>query len=683
MPLESPVLDDRRFQDIVDELRKRIPEYCPEWTDINLSDPGITLIELFAWMTETMLYRLNRVPLLHYIKFMDLFGITLKPPQAAVAPITFWFSAPQPADTKIEAGTQVSTTQTENTPPIVFSTKEDFIVHAPDLDILLSGAPDAQKRNQYRDLSKRKSIQTGDENIFSNRPSVGDAFYLGFKNDLSNHTLRIGFAMNELESSGVKEEKPPLIWEVSTDDETVWSPCEIDPLHNTIGGFNRSGYIQLYLPSMGEIALSGNSRFWLRAKITDAQRTDPESHYGTSPHLRYITGCHAVGGTIEAEHAQIIREEPLGSSTGLPGQRFALQAAPIVMPLKAQERLRVQIEGEKDQYWEKVDSFAGKTIDDHCYTLDGITGELRLGPAIRLQNGAILALGQIPPKGAILVFERYRSGGGIKGNVEPGTLNTLKTAIPYVSRVANRQKAIGGLDAQSIEEAMLEMPKRLRSRERAVTADDFEFLVENQFRGAVSRAICLPSVSPEDANEAQNNEPNRIDIRIIPWINTPESYLALDTLTASSDLHKLVRAFLDERKLITTRLYVDNPKFFWVTVEVKVKVTPGSETISLRDNILRRLYRFLNPLTGGMDGSGWPSGRNLRLWEIYQYLQSETLLPSGRRESLDLRQIAELTIVMFAAQSDGSTTGPACDQIIVSRDGVIASGRHHVQFLSS
>ena len=71
MSLPTPNLDDLRFQrDLVDEARRRIIRYCPEWTDYNLSDPGITLIELFAWMTETMIYRLNRVPEKNYLKFM-------------------------------------------------------------------------------------------------------------------------------------------------------------------------------------------------------------------------------------------------------------------------------------------------------------------------------------------------------------------------------------------------------------------------------------------------------------------------------------------------------------------------------------------------------------------------------------------------------------------------------------
>jgi len=75
MPLPEPILDDLRFQrDLVDEARRRIIRYCPEWTDYNVSDPGITLIELFAWMTEMIVYRLNLVPEKNHIKFMELLG---------------------------------------------------------------------------------------------------------------------------------------------------------------------------------------------------------------------------------------------------------------------------------------------------------------------------------------------------------------------------------------------------------------------------------------------------------------------------------------------------------------------------------------------------------------------------------------------------------------------------------
>lgn len=61
MPLTLPNLDDRRYADLVEEARALIPGYAPEWTNHNPSDPGITLIEIFAWLSEMLIYRLNRV----------------------------------------------------------------------------------------------------------------------------------------------------------------------------------------------------------------------------------------------------------------------------------------------------------------------------------------------------------------------------------------------------------------------------------------------------------------------------------------------------------------------------------------------------------------------------------------------------------------------------------------------
>src|SRR5262252_730211 len=91
MPLNDllPVIDDRTFADLVTEARTRIPRYTPEWTDLNESDPGMTLVELFAWMTELLVYRLGKVPQLNYLKFLELIGFELTPARPAIAEIAF------------------------------------------------------------------------------------------------------------------------------------------------------------------------------------------------------------------------------------------------------------------------------------------------------------------------------------------------------------------------------------------------------------------------------------------------------------------------------------------------------------------------------------------------------------------------------------------------------------------
>src|SRR3982074_1646055 len=83
MPIRPPALDDRSFDDLVDELLSRIPGHTPEWTHPNAGDPGRTLIELFAWLGDTLLYRANLIPERQRLAFLRLLGASLRPAVAA------------------------------------------------------------------------------------------------------------------------------------------------------------------------------------------------------------------------------------------------------------------------------------------------------------------------------------------------------------------------------------------------------------------------------------------------------------------------------------------------------------------------------------------------------------------------------------------------------------------------
>ena len=108
--IPAPKLDDRTYADIVAEAMRLIPRYCPEWTNHNPSDPGVTVIELTAWMTELILYRLNRVPEKNYLAFLNMIGIRLRSPQPARALITF--DLVEGAEKQvIKEGTQIATAQ--------------------------------------------------------------------------------------------------------------------------------------------------------------------------------------------------------------------------------------------------------------------------------------------------------------------------------------------------------------------------------------------------------------------------------------------------------------------------------------------------------------------------------------------------------------------------------------------
>ena len=108
MALPAPDLDDRRFQDFVDDAKRLVQRRCPEWTDHNVHDPGVTLIEALAMMADQIVYRLNRVPDRLHLKFLDLVGVRLHPPAVARVPLTFWLSAAQPEPVVIPETTEVA-----------------------------------------------------------------------------------------------------------------------------------------------------------------------------------------------------------------------------------------------------------------------------------------------------------------------------------------------------------------------------------------------------------------------------------------------------------------------------------------------------------------------------------------------------------------------------------------------
>jgi hypothetical protein len=108
MPIPTPNLDDRSFADLVDEAQRIIHQRCPEWTDLTPSDPGIVLVELFAHLTDVMLYRLNRLPEKAYVEFLRLIGVRLLPPGAASVALEFTTERPAPQQVEVPLGTRVT-----------------------------------------------------------------------------------------------------------------------------------------------------------------------------------------------------------------------------------------------------------------------------------------------------------------------------------------------------------------------------------------------------------------------------------------------------------------------------------------------------------------------------------------------------------------------------------------------
>lgn len=123
MSLPSPNLDDRAFDDLLADAKARVVQTCPAWTDLSPHDPGAVLLEVFAYLTEVMLYRLNRLPEKVHVELLKLMGVRLYPPSAAVVTLTFQAEAPVTRPVEVPRGTRVAAERSEGGgAPAVFTT---------------------------------------------------------------------------------------------------------------------------------------------------------------------------------------------------------------------------------------------------------------------------------------------------------------------------------------------------------------------------------------------------------------------------------------------------------------------------------------------------------------------------------------------------------------------------------
>ncbi len=626
MPLPTVNLDDRRFDDLVDQAKQLIPQYCPEWTDHNTSDPGIALIEIFAWMTDLLLYRVNQVPDKMFVKFLELIGLSLDPPRAAVVPITFYLSAPQDVTITVPAGTEVATVRTEVSEAIVFSTEDALSIVPPRLKGAYSAnalqAEGAELRTH--DLS-RLGVLGHKVAVFSPEPVAGDAFYLSFEDDHSQHVLALVMQCEVAGGAGVNPKEPPFVWEAWQGGLSRWVACAVE--YDGTAAFNVSGELIVRLPTLTEEEFFGQRGYWLRCRLTSEQNY---AGYKVSPDIESLR-AEARGASVSCRHATVVHGELLGRSDGTPGQAFKLLYSPVLWLDPAGEHVVSEMPGEAPRAWRSVPDFAESGPDDFHFKLDPLDGSLTFGPALIQPDGTVYRYGAVPPKGAALRVKRYAHGGGMAGNVPPGTVSVLKSSIPYVARVINHGPALGGRDAQRLDDAMNRVPMVLRTRTRAVTADDFEYLAA-QVEG-VSRARCI---TPQHAALASAHsypgqiraldvQPGQVSVVVLPRIEVSGGRIPPDQLTLSAELRASVQNFLDERRLVGTTLEVRSPHYFWVSVHGLLRVPSGASR-ALRAEVRRdaehSLYRYLNPHTGGPAGSGWEFGRPLSVAELYSLLRA-------------------------------------------------------------
>lgn len=588
MSLPSADLDDKTFDELVKEAVSRIPAYAPEWTDYNVHDPGITFIELFAWLAEMQMYSLNRISDRNYRKFLKLMGIpSLKTARSAEVDLTF---SPNGAETvPVPEGTKVAAMDPVSGEDIVFETKRDLNAVDSKLEAILS-------RSKNGGLSVDNFEANKNENVyyyaFRHKPEVGDGLYLGFSKSLTGTGVTLTFYLYEGDlpgTGGDDKEKPEvypsatLKWEYYAgrddgdwEDDTKWKGVE--GVEDGTGHLALSGKV---LIEVGEAMGRYDDRCWLRCKVE-------KTGYETPPKIDFV-----LLNTVSAVQKNTF-DNCKFSSSGLPGFYFDLQHPPVTaITLRVQGKERADV-------WDKVEDFDSSKPGDAHYTVDSNVGRVRFGDGVN---------GKIPPAGEDNITISYSSGGGVRGNVEPHAINRVLDELIGGVTVENRKAASGGEKAETLEEAKIRARKYLRESYRAVTSEDYENLTMKTPGLRVSRAKAIPGYHPDQKREFPG---------IVTVIVVPESQY--DEPEPSAGFLKTVYRHLDKHRLLTTEVFVMPPAYVGVSVTATLRIKPKSDPDRVRHDVGEVLKDFLNPINGGVDRKGWRFGRPVYRSEVYKII---------------------------------------------------------------
>ncbi|MBW4507281.1 MAG: putative baseplate assembly protein [Scytonematopsis contorta HA4267-MV1] len=648
-------LDDRTFDDLLQECILRIPRYCPEWTNHNPSDPGITLVEMFAWLTDQMLYRFNQVPRRYYVAFLELLGIRLQAAVPAQTDVTFYLTAAQSSLKCIPKGTEVATVRTETQQAVVFTTDEDLVIGQPKIKYLLTSLTNSKNKadnfESYYTLNQDGSFRDAYSVYLLERYEVNNCFYLvleapsialsesalttnnqdtsfeieTLRNSIAGNVIALTFKGTAAAVAGINPDEPPLRWEAWDGSEWVGDILQQKQDDKTKGfSFHQvtqpqqGADIILHLPlSFPAAKFKTYQGHWIRCVYTKPQGLDI---YLASPIINNVT-VRSIGGAVRASECVTVENELLGISDGKQGQFFQLQGYPVLKRKEEEEYIQVTLPGEKPEVWTEVNDFAASTPRDKHYIIDSRTGEVQFGPLVREPNQLVHQIndrrlrqrgqeaypssnsnddnylewqyGEIPTLGAEIRMKSYRFGGGSRGNVSRNQLTVLRTAIPYVKNITNLKEARGGKEAESLDQVVMRVPEILRTSKTAITPEDFENIAKLP---SVYNVYCPPCDSPGYVRALIIPDPRESnDLNETNFLQLfPEGINPDEKLKLTSQLKQELEAKFNEHKSLGIKVEIAEPQYVGIKVVAEVLLEDKYQKSQNQNDIKQTIIKKLH-----------------------------------------------------------------------------------------
>lgn len=706
MPLIPPALDDRSYSDLVQDMLASIPAHTPEWTVQQPGDPGRTLVELFAWLADSILYRANLIPERQRLAFLKLLGKPIQPANAAAGIVSIF---PDPASrtaVTLAAGAQIPG-------PVNFETlsEVDVLPVTAQAYLKVKLTPDQTIQAQslltgLKSLYKMATVPSGYNTtpVFAGNmagPNAVDVYgsidqciwfalmckkpeqladvraALGGKE--GQRILSLGFIPALPPADPFADIGPaaavPATWQISAATAAGQPPAyhSLSAISDTTQGLTRPGVVQLVLPSAQNIG----------APLNDV-RSDAQAGVGAKPPriddpnidsllVAWIrvnvksplqlswAGVNAVGIDQRTTYKSVL----IGVSDGSANQQFALSQTQID---PASFQLEVDMPGLGFQLWSATDDLTVLQGPIPSFVLDPEAGTVNFGNQMQ---------GMIPPMGSRIRARLMRAGGGSAGNLGSATLTSIvavdTTGAPAGHLTVQQPfPTTGGSDVETLGQAETRIPAILRHQERAVTADDYRNLAMATPNAVVARVEVLPLFKPQTRT---SNVPGVVSVMVFPQKNG----LQPPCPRADRTLLESVYAYLNPKRAASAEMYVIGSEYVGLGISVAVEVRNGFGLLQVSQQVEQRLRAYLWPLApGGFANEGWPLGRSVRSLELevivsqvaglvevnglilFQQSGNGTFEPIGADSSgkselgLSSWQLPELLQVTVQAGADGS-----------------------------
>ena len=671
MPLPTPSIDDRRYADLVRDTLARVPVHTPEWTQLAESDPGVTLVELFAFLTESLLYRANRVPEVARAKFLRLLGV----PLAAVAPaqglVAFGGARPGQPVATLPPGTEVRaggvafrTVGAVDVLPLEARAFVKFEVQPTESDqayyrllYTAAEAPDAPTdfaTYETRELDGRTPVALAEQTVdgvlwlallaptADSRAAVAQT--------IERQTLSLGLVP-------YVEQQPQVLGTAGQgavygaaagDGATLVTYAlprtgEVDPTSNQpVARYGnlpaRTAADVLAGPGVVELTLPAKEHLgtWENLDPLEAGVGDfPPAIEDSALAARVLTWVRVAPSTsagasflwagvnvARVEQRVAVGHELLGTADGQPDQAYRLARSGVV---PASLRIDV-LEGSGAQVWQALDDLmaAGPEVrvsaalapgqvgqDErpvNVFQADAEAGTVRFGDGLR---------GRRPPRGA-RILAHYDICSGKAGNVAAGAINS-GPGLPPGIKPHNPLPTWGGADAEDLGTGEKRVSAFIRHRDRLVTADDFEEIARRAPGVDIARVEVLAAWHPDLGPSQPGDAPGVVTLMLVPR-SDPR---APDAPMPDRAFIDALCRHLDARRLVTTELVLRGPAYVPLWLSVGLTVAGGYTVPEVRDAVKARLRALLAPARtdGATDlpgfEDGWPLQRAVNRLELW------------------------------------------------------------------